>query len=72
FAYSNVHVVHRKQNKSSSPTSKPKPTNKKNYSHRSKCWCTKIARRGHILSVVASAIELIKILEENKGKQSQE
>ncbi|KAG8501027.1 hypothetical protein CXB51_003121 [Gossypium anomalum] len=51
FASSNLYAVHRKQGKSPSPTSKPKPTNTKTIT-------AEIARRGLILSVVASAPQL--------------
>ncbi|KAK5774475.1 hypothetical protein V6Z11_A12G021100 [Gossypium hirsutum] len=59
FASSNVHAVHRKQGKSPSPTSKPKPTNTKTITAAAaNAGDTGIARRGLILSAVASAPQL--------------
>ncbi|KAA3463913.1 thylakoid lumenal 17.4 kDa protein, chloroplastic isoform X1 [Gossypium australe] len=51
FASSNSYTVHRKQGKSPSPTSKPKQTNTKTIT-------AEIARRGLILSAVASVPQL--------------
>ncbi|KAK8359457.1 hypothetical protein V6Z11_A04G098100 [Gossypium hirsutum] len=81
FASSNLYAVHRKQGKSPSPTSKPKPTNTKTIT-------AEIARKGLIIlgrlgvgmEAMASAPKLNgsitkllkRVLEENRGKQSQE
>ncbi|TYH94133.1 uncharacterized protein LOC108478356 isoform X2 [Gossypium arboreum] len=84
FASSNVHAVHRKQGKSPSPTSKPKPTNTKTITAAAaNAGDTGIARRGLILSAVASAPQLndsrtellkkyLKKTEENKAKNDKE
>ncbi|KAE8708437.1 Magnesium transporter 4 isoform 1 [Hibiscus syriacus] len=83
FASSNVHAVHRKQGKSPSAASKPKPTNTRTASAISGGGDIGIARRGLILSAVASAPQLsdsrtellkryLKKSEENKAKNDKE
>ncbi|KAE8708274.1 Magnesium transporter 4 isoform 1 [Hibiscus syriacus] len=86
FASSNVHAVHRKQGKSPSAASKPKPTNTITASASSGGGGDiGIARRGLILSAVASAPQLsdsrtellnvtgyLKKSEENKAKNEKD
>ncbi|KAK8659729.1 hypothetical protein V6N13_029923 [Hibiscus sabdariffa] len=80
FASSNVHAVHRKQGKSPPATSKPKPANAKTVTPGGDIG---LARRGLILSAVASAPQLsdsgtelikryLKKSEENKAKNDKE
>ncbi|XP_052480808.1 uncharacterized protein LOC128035355 [Gossypium raimondii] len=84
FAPSNVHAVHRKQGKTPSPTSKPRPTNTTTITAAAaNVGFTGIARRGLILSAVDFAPQLndsrtellkkyLKKTEENKDKNDKE
>ncbi|XWS63017.1 hypothetical protein CRYUN_Cryun06bG0060500 [Craigia yunnanensis] len=83
FTSSNVHAVHRKQGKSPPATSKPKPTNTNTITAAAATGDIGIARRGLILSAMASAPQLndsrtellkkyLKKSEENKVKNDKE